>query len=370
MELTPMTTHNSKNERIKREYFTYLKEAKRYSEATLDGVVKALHRFENYTKFKDFKNFHIQQAVAFKAHLSDQRNRRTDKPLSKSTLYSTLAALKNFFQWLAGRPGFKSRLSYADADYFNLSEKDTRVAKIQRELPVPTLEQIRHVIKAMPVRSEIEQRNRALIAFAILTGARDGAIASFKLKHIDLVGNLINQDAREVKTKFSKSFTTYFFPVGDDFMEIVRDWESYLREEKLWGLEDPVFPATHISLGKTGGFEATGLARKQWSTAGPIRKIFKEAFNLAGLPYFNPHSFRKTLALFGEKVCQTPEEFKAWSQNLGHEKVLTTFYSYGNVSPRRQAEIISQLGPSNTPEDVLELAEQLFKAAKRSSGAS
>ena len=72
--------------------------------------------------------------------------------------------------------------------------------------------------------------------------------------------------------------------------------------------------------------------------------MFKEAFEAAGLAYFNPHSFRNTLARFGEKVCQTPEDFKAWSQNLGHEGVLTTFFSYGEVQPVRQAEIIKNLG--------------------------
>src|ERR1022692_3763953 len=45
--------------------------------------------------------------------------------------------------------------------------------------------------------------------------ARDSAIASMKLKHVDLVANRVDQDAREVKTKFSKTFSTFFFPVGD-----------------------------------------------------------------------------------------------------------------------------------------------------------
>jgi len=82
------------------------------------------------------------------------------------------------------------------------------------------------------------------------------------------------------------------------------------------------------------------LDRKHWSNAGPIRAIFKTAFAAADLPYFNPHSFRKTLALLGGELCETPEQYKAWSQNLGHEHVLTTFTSYGNVSSHRQAEII------------------------------
>jgi hypothetical protein len=50
-----MKTHNPQNERIKRAYFTYLAEAKGFSEPTLDGVAKALNRFEIYTRFRDFK---------------------------------------------------------------------------------------------------------------------------------------------------------------------------------------------------------------------------------------------------------------------------------------------------------------------------
>src|SRR5216683_640475 len=108
-----MPTHNANNERIKRRYFAFLKEAKRYSESSLDGVAKALHRFESYTHFRDFRSFHIEQAAAFKRRLAEQVNDRTGERLSKATLYSTLTALRNFFHWLAGQPGFRSRLSYS-----------------------------------------------------------------------------------------------------------------------------------------------------------------------------------------------------------------------------------------------------------------
>lgn len=60
----------------------------------------------------------------------------------------------------------------------------------------------------MPATTEIERRDRALIAFTVLTGARDGAIASFKIRHVDIDQGQIDQDAREVRTKFSKSFVT------------------------------------------------------------------------------------------------------------------------------------------------------------------
>ena len=340
-----MTNHNPANERIKRQYFVYLAEAQGYSEQSIDAVAKAIARFEVYTRYKDFKAFHIEQARAFKRDLSEQRG-RSGEPLSKATLYATLTALKRFFVWLAGQPGYKSRITYADAEYFNLTTKDTRIAKATRPPRVPTLEQIRHVIHRMPDTTDIERRDRALIGFTILTGARDGAIASFKLRHIDVVEGKIDQDARDVQTKFSKSFITMFFPVGDDIRAIVADWVRYLRQEKLWGLDDPLFPATKVAVGEDLRFEAAGLDRKHWSSAGPIRIIFKEAFASAGLPYFNPHSFRKTLALLGGQRCKTPEEYKAWSQNLGHEHVLTTFCSYGDVSSYRQTEIMRSFAGS------------------------
>jgi integrase len=339
-----MVTHNAQNERIKRAYFTYLAEAKGFSEDTLDGVAKALNRFETYTRFRDFKAFHIEQAKGFKASLAEHTSVRTKDRLSKATLYAALTALKRFFIWLAGQPGYKSRIAYSDAEYFNLSAKETRIAKAHRDARVPTLEQIRHVIRTMPAATEIERRDRALVAFTILTGARDGAIASLKLRHIDIVQGRVDQDARQVKTKFSKTFTIWFFPVGDEIRRIVVDWANHLQHEKLWGLDDPLFPATKIVVGDTRHFEAAGLDRKHWSSAGPIRTIFRDAFVSAGLPYFNPHSFRKTLALLGGQICKSPEEYKAWSQNLGHENVLTTFSSYGDVARHRQAEIIRGLG--------------------------
>ena len=141
-----MQTHNANNERIKRQYFVYLKEAKRHSEATVDAVAKALARFEADTKFRDFKAFHLEQAVAFKRRLAEQDSKVTGEKLSKATLHATLAHLKRFFQWLAGQPGYKSKFSYSDADYFNLSDKDTRVATARREKKFPTLEQVKHVI--------------------------------------------------------------------------------------------------------------------------------------------------------------------------------------------------------------------------------
>jgi integrase len=123
----------------------------------------------------------------------------------------------------------------------------------------------------------LQRRDRAVIAFAILTGARDGAIASFKLKHLDLDRNLLEQDAREVRTKASKPFPTFFFPVGTDARAIIAEWADYLRTDKLFGFDDPLFPASIVRVGANRQFQSDGIGRKHCSNAGPIRTIFKEA---------------------------------------------------------------------------------------------
>ena len=86
-----------------------------------------------------------------------------------------------------------------------------------------------------------------------------------------------------------------------------------------------------------------GLTRQPWSSAAPVRKVFRDAFAAVGLPYANPHSYRKTLVRFGQSLCLTPEEWKAWSQNLGHESETTTFAGYGEVPSHRQGEIMTAL---------------------------
>ena len=312
-------------------------------------MAQSIGRFETYTRRKAFDRFHIEQAIGFKHWLAEQKNQRTRKPLSKATQCSTMRALREFFLWLSGQPGFRSRISFGDTAYFRISEKDGRAAQTPTDKPVPTLDQIEATLTSMPTTTALERRDRAVIAFTILTGARDDATASLRLGHVDVSQRLVFQDPRVVRTKGSKAIRTWFFPVGGSAEEIVLSWIRELRGEHGWGDSDPLFPATEVVQNAELQFEARGLKRSGWANADPIRKIFRRAFASAGLGYFNPHSFRKTLALLGQRVCQTPEQFKAWSQNLGHEQTLTTFVSYGKLDLHRQGEIMLGLASTANP---------------------
>ena len=72
-----MRRHHPQNERIKREYLTYLEQAKRMTASSVDQVAAAIAQFEESTNFKDFRKFHIAQAIAFKERLQRYTNAET-----------------------------------------------------------------------------------------------------------------------------------------------------------------------------------------------------------------------------------------------------------------------------------------------------
>ena len=335
-----MRKFNEENERIKRRYLQYIKEANGKDEKTIEKVASAILRFEKDTGFKCFKRFNIEQAVAFKKRLVKTKSEQTGKPLSKSTIDSILRELRGFFHFLAGQQGYKSKISYSDAAYFNNNMKDARIAHTHRNTRYPTIEQAKHAFDQMPMGGEMEKRNRALFAFLMLTGMRITATASLKLKHIDLIEGCVYQDAGEVKTKAAKTFTTWFLPIGDDYKTTFYDWVNYLRKEKLFGNDDALFPKPEIIITENGGFEVNGLSRENYQGTTALRNIIKQAFTDANLPAFGPHSFRRTLVNWGDNIYKEREAWKAFSLNIGHSDTATTMNAYYPISAERQAELI------------------------------
>ena len=100
-----MAKYNPGNERIKRRYFVYMKEAVRQSEDSVDNAAAAIARFEAYTGQRDFKAFHVDQAVGFKRDLARRPGQVSGKPLSKEAEHGTGVGLQNVRQRLDARYG-------------------------------------------------------------------------------------------------------------------------------------------------------------------------------------------------------------------------------------------------------------------------
>ncbi len=107
---------NPKNERIKKEYFVFLKEAKKYSDSTIDNTRKAILRWEEFSKHKDFA-LSKQAAISFKKQLAGTKAKQSGDTLSLSTMNGTINMLKEFFKWLAYQNGYKKKINIFHVEY-------------------------------------------------------------------------------------------------------------------------------------------------------------------------------------------------------------------------------------------------------------
>jgi site-specific recombinase XerD len=338
---------NPSNERIKRRYFHRMAEADGLAEATIEAAARSIADYERFTGWKDLRDFHEKDALGYKKHLLKKGGRRAAELSNRSTVHTRLRQVQRFLRWLSGEPGYKSHIRAGDVEFLSLSRRDLRIANEAPGRATPSLEQVQHVIRSMPSATDVEKRDRALVALTLLTGVRVSACISLKLKHVRVDRQGIDQDGREVRTKLGKTHSVFFFPVGEDIRQMFLDYVDHLRRELLWRDHDPLFGRNRRVV-DNGMFVQGALEPRHWATPGTLWRTFKHAFQAAGVPYHTPHSLRRTLTRVGESRCTSPEQLKAWSQNLGHDEVLTTLMSYGAVPLQRQATLISQL---NSPGD-------------------
>ncbi len=74
------------------------------------------------------------------------------------------------------------------------------------------------------------------------------------------------QDARDVRTKNSKTFTSTFFPVGEDIEAIVAEWIGELKSRRFEP-DDPLFPATKMAPDANRHFAAVGRQCSECQTS-------------------------------------------------------------------------------------------------------
>lgn len=336
------------NELLKRQFRSYLKETKGFAQNSMDAYENAVIMWQDFTGNKEFSTFGKQQVKSFKDHLKGKTNRQS-QPLSLTYQYHVLRRLRGFFEWLSLQPNFKSKIEHIAIESLALSKKDTRIAIQPNKREMPSMQEVIKVIEAIQGGNEVDRRDRALICFTLLTGARISAIASMPMMAFDPEKLTVDQNPKfGVKTKFSKRIVTTFFPIEynpalDHFLE----WYNYLKDVRGFKGIDPIFPASLLENGEQNlSYQNTGKVTKAfWSNSSPARTIFGKCFARAEVPYYHPHTFRHLVVKEFSKLKLTEEEKKAISQNLGHENTGTTFgsYGYGYIQEERQIDIVKQI---------------------------
>ncbi len=332
---------NPKNERLKLEWIEELQIQK--AESTIDQRLAALGQYEAATGWADFATIDRDKVNAYLEAL-----RAT--PTRMRTKKAKVRHVRGFFDWMRDDEKLSPKKVRKALLSLRLTDKEERAGNAVKRVNHATVAQIIDTIQSMPKASAIERRNRALLAFTLLSGARDGAIVTMKLKHILRNDREIVQDPDEVATKASKMIQTWFFPVGQIVEDEVASYLDYLKDELGFTPNDPLFPSTLMGQDDQDRFAPMGVTKAHWSSAAPMRKIFKAAFTANGMRYYNPHSFRNTLTALAYERDLSPKQMKAWSQNLGHEKLDTTYNSYGNLDANAQRRAMLEIGKAPKPE--------------------
>ncbi len=318
-------------------YIEHLRDGKRHRNKTIDAAMRHLTELERFMDRKDFASLTKSQATRFTDYLLQRPSKGGSGTLSDSSIVHTLDDLRTFFIWLSTIKGQK--VDQEPIARLTPPKRLVMSVRTQPDRPAPTPEEVRKMLTATGEETVLQRRNRALIAFVYLTGMRVGAVISVRCKHIKVTERLVDQHAREVNTKFGKNMLTSWFPVGDDVEKIVAAWVKE-RLESGAAPDAPLFPAQPRQ--RLPG-EKTQDKEIFWETSGPVREVFRVACQNAGIDFINPHSIRHTLMQQGLDHCATWLELKAWSQNLGHEKLETSVIHYGKIDTNRQNALMQGL---------------------------
>ena len=340
---------NVKNERMKRLFFKRLKEARGRCDATVNNVEKAILLYEEFTKYADLATYRPDKAIEFKKWLKKREFR--GKVISITTYHTYLRHIRTFFNWLSEQAGYRSKITHDVVEYLSISEKEERIATQQTPRNYPPLEYVIKLADSIKPTIEIDLRDRALIAFTLLSGMRDKAIVTLPLSCFDIEKLSISQNPKQgVETKFSKYIPSTLFTFNNKLLEYITEWVKHLKS-KGFGSQDPLFPRSKKEQGDDNlSFEkAHDVEPVFWQGTGRMREIFKERAREAGLSYYPPHTFRHLAVDLALKHCKTGEQIKAISQNFGHEHIATTLSSYANYAPDRLSEILKSMDFSGKP---------------------
>lgn len=363
-----MNNYNDNNERIKRRFYEWAREADGLAEQTIKGISLAIELFEEYTVYKDFKLFNSDKAINFKKRLRKKHFR--NMPISETTYRTYLKYLKKFFSWLIMQPGYKSKIKGDSIAYFNLRKKENKMSYQFNKIDYPSPDYCIELAKSIKLRNEIDNRDKAMIAFTFLTGMRPHATVTLPIKCIDMGRLFVSQDPKSgVETKFSKFISSKIFPFDEDLVEHIILWVEYLKKKGFSPLQ-PIFPVAqmnqtseHLAFRKSVEVSVNFM-----KTTSSIRNVFFERAKAAKLKYYPPRTFRHTTIYHALKYIKKGEELKALSQHFGHEDIRTTLSIYGNYEGPRLEEILDQIDFSDKKDCSSEELQKAFKLIASKSG--
>lgn len=326
--------YNVKNERMKFQYRKHISRVQQKDKKTVMSVLKNIRTFEEFIGFAGFESFNDSVADKYIADLFN-------KDISLPYISNNIRDLKEFLRWLERQNGYRTKINYNHIDYLNLTRNQQRQAKSSHYKHSYKFEQILTTIRQMPTKTDKDKRDVALISLQAMCALRINELRTVTLQ------NIIEEDGvyflhvtpKNMAVKFAKTRQAVFLDLGKDILQNVVDWRDYLISLGF-KKNDPLFPAIDNRFNQFNLLEQS-INKRIIQSDVTIRNVFKDAFVNAGFEYINPHSFRRTIALYAQN--QSPAFMNAVRQNLGHSSIDTTFNSYGSLSFFDQAQALKSL---------------------------
>ena len=341
----PSETCKSNQRRIY-EYRVYLEGHKDWQPCTVDEHLRSVSRMSAFFKHQPYEAVSIHQILSFKSAVRELRECGDGDGLSPSTVSHTLLRCGAFYKWLAERPGTK--LDPHLPGYFNLSRGEKSTAASIVKGTNLTFDQAICIFNSMPSVSTIGIRNRAIIAMFICTGIRITALTTLRGKHVNVHTRWINQDPREVETKFAKHIRTYCLNLGSELLDAMTEWAKW-RNGNGFSQDDPFFlPDRYIEANSVGlGHKPASAGPAQcWKSIDPVLQIVRQAAEAAGLTELNvtSHDFRKVAHPFlAKRGTMTISEEVALQLNFGQTPKETIRKHYAVMPESEREEILDEL---------------------------
>ncbi len=337
------------NDRILHEWIKY---AGRWSAKTVDAKLAAIRQFEEFCGGRAFAKLSKNDVARFRDHLKSRVEAHGDESLSVSTVRHSASHVRSFLVWLIEQPKF-GRLDRSIPKHLTLPKKFAAAPLSMAERPIPTVDEAERMINLMSEETIKGRRDRAMVAIAFLGALRADTVTSLRIKHLDIENRIIVQDARRSRAKNGKSLRVKFFPLPSIFVEVLEEWV-----EELMALgfrpDDALFPDDKYLT--KNAIEAAAKRIGAMGSTFAISSAFKLASHLVE-KQFSPHSAKHCIGRLGLELCKTPQQTKAWSQNMGHEGQDITQRYYQNIPESSVHEIIEEVGHHESGTDTFEELE-------------
>jgi integrase len=317
------------------DYVLEIKNEAGYGDAVVQKFERAIGHWKAFNDSigEDCKVINPLKVQKFKEYVRKLTFR--EKPVSVSTKKSIILNVKKLFSWTMKHYP-QSQIEEHSLSLLKLNRAENNQLKGNKIVWYPAIDEIIYIVQPKPNDSIIITRVKMIIIFMLITGARCMATATMLLGAIDLQYMIVYQHpSLGVSTKYSKSINTTILELIPGARDALLKWCHDLRAAGFSD-KDPLFPkaANEEKSEDSSAFtEAQGWT-KEFISASTINREIKKLGKAKGLPRLHPHALRHAHVEAALKACKNGEEIKAISQNIGHEKVLTTLNQYGNKSPK------------------------------------